>query len=381
MSKAPSRQNHACGVVYSRAEYAPKLDCPECQSTFTRQDLLLRHIKVFHPSRDTPSPSELAEQLDLPPPLPIHQNSIDSVSSFNSSASASASSLLGGPIASSPELLGHSSFTGELPIPPLPSTSARRTATYPLPLSSAPGAVSHQPVPYTPYAIPNFSLPPSSYVSPSASPAPPLSASTSSSFMHLPLFPTAGVTRSASGRSYTMPAPFPSLVTPHGATSIYPPPPLPLPLQPPAHRPNFVDASVQTDLLALHIPPHLLPTNQQYHTGGSTPVPGPLAVPPPIPLSHQMSHSHSHQQQHHQDQHSQQNQQQQHQHQMNGAGGGDEALAAFLQQLRPEPSPFSLDVDYNPFHFGVSPDGAGSNGIVSSIAGGADGGDERMSQS
>ncbi|BGP17411.1 hypothetical protein JCM10213v2_005443 [Rhodosporidiobolus nylandii] len=291
------------------AKHATKLECPECQSSFARQDLLLRHIKVFHPARETPSPSELAEQLDLPPPRPVHQDSMDSTSSFNSQASTSAASLLGAPLTNSPELLGHS-FIGELPVPP----NGRRTTTYPLPL---PGSAPQAAMPYTPYPVPTFSLPPSSYISPAASPS---SASFSAHPLHHHPYAHAGSSRGPS-RSYTMPAPYPSF--PSLSSGV--PPPLP-------GRSALVDASVQTDLYAQQIPDNLAPHPHRSTGGGSTPTPGPLPA-----------------------QQMQIDGQRQGQGQPAAAADqGEAALAAFLSQLHPtgEPSPFRLD-DY-PFQFGSS---------------------------
>ncbi|GAA6040303.1 hypothetical protein JCM8097_009410 [Rhodosporidiobolus ruineniae] len=355
-SRAPSRQSHACGVcgkVYSRSEYvrrhylakhAPKLNCPECDSSFTRQDLLLRHVKIFHPARETPSPSELADQLDLPPPLPLpmHQDSMDSVSSFNSQASSgTASSFLGGPIASSPELMARG-FVPELPVPPLPSTSARRMATYPLP----PSSLSHA-VPYTPYPIPVLSnLPQPMYESPAASP--------STSSFPPPHQPVPGPSGSGStstvrgaSRSHTMPMPWSSLPSGFGAaassgTSSFPAP---------APKPGFVDAEVQTELLAAHIPPYAL------HL--------PLATPTATTsATFQQQQQQQQQYPHHvqplfsfaraQYPHApeQTQQQPQPQHTSAGApGASDTALADFLRAF--QPSPFRLD-EYNSFGFAAA---------------------------
>ncbi|GAA5919543.1 hypothetical protein JCM6882_002910 [Rhodosporidiobolus microsporus] len=389
-SKAPSRQSHACTIVYSRSEYvrrhylakhAPKLKCPECESTFTRQDLLLRHVKIFHPSRETPSPSELAEQLDLPPPLPIaqHQNSMDSTSSFNSQASTSTTnSLLGGPLTGSPELMART-FAAELPVPP-PADSlagpARRTATYPLPLSS----VGTSAVPYTPYPLPAFtSLPPSSYQSPLASPS-------SSSFIHHPYANPSYMSSTGSirGRSHTLPAPLPFFgAQPSGVASGAFSPSLDA-----MSRGNFVNAGVQTDLLAQQIPLHFAPPPYppaQYSNAASLPPSQPYYASPeaqlPPHLHRPPGQSHSHfspppplpqlqtqlqpppPQQHQQ----QQQQQQQQQHVQSPAAEGRPATAAeiesYLRNLQPEPSPFALD-EYNPFG-GF----AGSPGAVNGVGG------------
>ncbi|GAA5848886.1 hypothetical protein JCM8547_006379 [Rhodosporidiobolus lusitaniae] len=301
--------------------------------------------------------------------MPVHQDSMDSTSSWNSGASTSNLSLLGGPVTNSPELMARAF---ELPTPPVASSStagtnstARRTATYPLPLNSSLPPV---PLPYVPYHLPAFtSLPPSSYQSPTVSPA-------TSHFLPYPIPQHHGSSGSTvRGRSQTMPAPLPDF----SGSSMSPYPDNP-PFTPTQHRPALVDASVQTDLLASHIPLDLFPSPIPHSAAHSIPHPQ---------YQHHLSHCpHPLSQNHHPDRmsvdpsssnmplplvpqnHLSPAPLQPHQHSAQQSDAA--ALAAFLTNLQhpqphaPEPSPFRLD-DYNPFQqFGSPTAGqAGGSGL------------------